>query len=51
MTARWKGGLGSASAVLSNGLTVGALVAVNPLGSVTVGESAAVLGRTMGAGR
>ncbi len=32
-----KGGLGSASAVLENGLTVGALVAVNALGSVTVG--------------
>lgn len=33
-----KGGLGSASAVLAGGLTVGALVAVNALGSVTVGE-------------
>ena len=33
-----KGGLGSASAVLSNGMTVGALVAVNALGSVTVGD-------------
>ncbi len=33
-----KGGLGSASAVLDGGLTVGALVAVNALGSVTVGE-------------
>ena len=32
-----KGGLGSGSAVLANGLTVGALVAVNALGSVTVG--------------
>ena len=32
-----KGGLGSASVVLENGLTVGALVAVNALGSVTVG--------------
>jgi D-aminopeptidase len=30
-----KGGLGSASAVLPSGATVGALVAVNPLGSVT----------------
>ena len=29
-----KGGLGSASLVLDNGLTVGALVAANPLGSV-----------------
>lgn len=34
------GGLGSASTVLENGLTVGALVAVNALGSATVGESA-----------
>ncbi|MCB2109679.1 MAG: P1 family peptidase [Defluviimonas sp.] len=33
-----KGGLGSASAVLENGCTVGALVAVNALGSVTVGD-------------
>ena len=32
------GGLGSSSAVLANGITIGALVAVNPLGSVTVGE-------------
>ena len=39
MTGRLKGGLGSASAVLGNGLTVGALVAVNALGSATVGES------------
>lgn len=38
MTGRWKGGLGSASAVLDNGITVGALVAVNALGSVTMGE-------------
>lgn len=38
LTGRWKGGLGSASAVLGNGMTVGALVAVNALGSVTVGE-------------
>ncbi|MGV6804645.1 MAG: P1 family peptidase [Ruegeria sp.] len=35
MTAMCKGGLGSASAVLENGVTVGALVAANPLGSVT----------------
>jgi len=34
----FKGGLGSASAVLENGITIGALVAVNPLGSVTVGD-------------
>ncbi len=33
-----KGGLGSASAVLDGGLTVGALVAVNALGSATVGD-------------
>lgn len=38
MTGTWKGGLGSASAVLDNGLTVGALVAVNALGSATVGD-------------
>ena len=34
-TAMHKGGLGSASLVLADGSTVGALVAVNPLGSVT----------------
>lgn len=33
-----KGGLGSASTVLDNGVTVGALAAVNPVGSVTVGQ-------------
>ncbi len=33
-----KGGLGSASCVLENGMTVGALVAVNALGSVTCGD-------------
>lgn len=38
MTHRWKGGVGSASAVLECGITVGALVVVNALGSVTVGE-------------
>lgn len=37
-TRQWKGGLGSASAVLESGYTVGALVVVNPLGSVTVGD-------------
>ncbi|MBZ0163680.1 MAG: P1 family peptidase [Notoacmeibacter sp.] len=37
LTATAKGGLGSASTVLENGITVGALVAVNPVGSVTVG--------------
>lgn len=40
LTAGLKGGLGSASAVLNNGITVGALVAVNAAGSVTVGRSA-----------
>lgn len=38
LTGRWKGGLGSASAVLDSGITVGALVGVNALGSVTIGE-------------
>lgn len=33
-----KGGLGSASLVLPGGITVGALVAVNAVGSVTVGD-------------
>lgn len=33
-----KGGLGSASAVTERGVTVGALVAVNALGSITAGE-------------
>ncbi len=32
-----KGGLGSASTVLENGITIGALVAVNALGAATVG--------------
>jgi len=35
-TANLKGGLGSASIVLDNGVTVGALVVVNPHGSVVV---------------
>ena len=35
MTAMTKGGLGSASLVLPDGTTVGALVAANPMGSVT----------------
>lgn len=39
LTAGLKGGLGSASTVLPNGVTVGALVAVNATGSVTVGRS------------
>lgn len=37
-TANLKGGLGSASVVLENGITVGALVAVNPFGAVTPGN-------------
>ncbi len=37
--ARVKGGLGSASLVLPNGITVGALVAANPTGQVTMGDS------------
>lgn len=39
LTATFKGGLGSASVVLPNGVTIGALVAVNALGSVTVGST------------
>ena len=39
LTAGLKGGLGSASTVLPNGVTVGALVAANPLGSVTMGDT------------
>jgi len=39
LTAGLKGGLGSASAVLGNGVTVGALVAVNAAGTVTVGRT------------
>lgn len=35
LTAMLKGGLGSASLVLENGTTVGALVAANPMGAVT----------------
>lgn len=38
-TATFKGGLGSASVILPSGHTVGALVAVNALGSATVGDS------------
>jgi L-aminopeptidase/D-esterase-like protein len=37
-TATFKGGLGSASATTRNGLTIGALVAVNALGSTVVGD-------------
>lgn len=39
-TADLKGGLGSASTVLDNGLTIGALVAVNPIGTANVGGGA-----------
>ena len=39
LTAGLKGGLGSASSVLTGGITIGALVAANPLGSVTFGQS------------
>jgi L-aminopeptidase/D-esterase-like protein len=38
-TANLKGGLGSASVRLDSGATIGALVAVNALGSATMGES------------
>lgn len=37
-TATLKGGLGTASTRLPSGVTVGAIVAANPLGSVTVGN-------------
>jgi len=39
LTAGLKGGLGSASTLLSNGVTIGALAAVNALGVVTYGSS------------
>jgi len=39
-TANLKGGLGSASVRLESGVTVAALVAANPIGRVTIGESA-----------
>ncbi|MCC6889131.1 MAG: P1 family peptidase [Hyphomicrobiales bacterium] len=39
-TLRLKGGLGSAAAVTRDGHTVGAIVAVNACGSVTIGDSA-----------
>lgn len=39
LTARFKGGLGSASSRITGGHTIGALVAVNPMGSVTIGET------------
>jgi L-aminopeptidase/D-esterase-like protein len=37
-TATFKGGLGSASAVTSGGITVSAIIAVNAVGSATVGD-------------
>ena len=39
LTAGLKGGLGSASTVLDSGITIGALAAVNAVGSVTVGRT------------
>ena len=39
LTAQHKGGLGSASLVLESGITIGALVAVNPFGSVTTSDA------------
>lgn len=38
LSAGLKGGLGSASTLLDSGITIGALAAVNPTGSVTVGR-------------
>ena len=38
-TARLKGGLGSASLVTDTGITIGALVAVNAAGDVTIGDT------------
>ncbi len=38
-TATFKGGLGSASSMLGCGFTLGALVAVNALGSATIGDT------------
>ncbi|WP_037408356.1 P1 family peptidase, partial [Shinella sp. DD12] len=39
LTATYKGGLGTASSVVEGGFTIGALVAVNALGSATVGDT------------
>ncbi|MCV3209764.1 P1 family peptidase [Mesorhizobium sp. YC-39] len=39
LSAGLKGGLGSASTVLDSGVTIGALAAVNPTGSVTIARS------------
>lgn len=38
LTAGLKGGLGSASLILESGVTVGALIAANPTGTVTMGD-------------
>jgi len=39
LTATFKGGLGSASALVADGLTVGALVGANPMGTATIGST------------
>ena len=39
LTATFKGGLGSASALVADGLTVGALVGANPMGTTTIGST------------
>lgn len=39
LTSGLKGGLGSASTLLDNGVTIGALAAINPTGSVTTGRT------------
>lgn len=39
LTANKRGGLGSASSVLQNEFTIGAMVAVNPMGSVNIGKT------------
>lgn len=39
LTATFKGGLGSASALVANCFTVGALVAANPMGTATIGNT------------
>ncbi len=39
LTATFKGGLGSASSIVAEGLTVGALVAANPMGTATIGNT------------
>lgn len=39
LTANKRGGLGSVSSVLQNEFTIGAMVAVNPMGSVNIGDT------------